>query len=136
MLGQGAQLQGVDLAAHQRAQRGVDHPVAGQRQLAGKGFVHHLGLDCLDGVLEHDICDSGRGGEYGLLVGSEVGADEWRSIGRRSAGVEGGCGEDIEEAGEVCGVVTYELISREAREEMESLIWGERFKFTIVLSTS
>ena len=39
------QRQGVDLAAHPLAQRGVDQAVAGQRQLAAEGFGHHGGLE-------------------------------------------------------------------------------------------
>ena len=36
--------QGMDLAAHAFAQGGVDHAVAGQRQLAAEGLGHHRGL--------------------------------------------------------------------------------------------
>src|SRR3990167_4397718 len=40
-----AQGQGVDFAAHLLAQRGIDHAVAGQRQLAGEGVADHGGLE-------------------------------------------------------------------------------------------
>ena len=39
------QRQRVDLAAHALAQRGVDHAVAGQRQLAAEGFGYDGGLE-------------------------------------------------------------------------------------------
>ena len=41
----GLQLEGVDLAAHAFAERGVDHPVPGERQLARELGADHDGFE-------------------------------------------------------------------------------------------
>jgi hypothetical protein len=67
----------MDFAAHLPAQGRVDHPVAGQRQLAGEGLADHGGLE-VDAIRPlHVRAGAGQAGFDHL-------AD--------AVGVHGGCG--------------------------------------------
>jgi len=46
----------VDRPAHQVAEGGVDHPVAGQRQFAGERLGHHGGLE-MHAIVAADVGD-------------------------------------------------------------------------------
>ena len=72
----------MDLAAHAFAQRGVDHAVAGERQLAGEGFTDDGGLEVhAVGTLDVDP-GTGKAGfdepAHGICI--HVGGEEQRRL--------------------------------------------------------